>query len=63
MRGEIGIVKQKLNDKIEEMKEFKRSLEAEFERKSEKLIADSQVDPDEAISKDNTRLRSKIEEL
>ena len=34
MRSEIQMVKQKLEDKISEMKEFKRSLEEEFERKS-----------------------------
>ena len=51
MRSEIKQVKDKLEDKIAEMKEFKRSLEEEFERKSEKLIADSKADPDDLLTR------------
>ena len=42
------------------MKEFRKSLEEEFQRKSEKVIADSNVDPDEIITQENTELRTKI---
>ena len=63
MRGEIKMVKQKLEDKIGEMKEFRKSLEEEFQRKSEKVIADSNVDPDEVLANENTELRTKIEFL
>ena len=45
------------------MKEFKRSLEEEFERKSEKLIADSKADPDDLLTRQNGELRGKIEDL
>ena len=57
------MVKQKLEDKIGEMKEFRKSLEEEFQRKSEKVIADSNVDPDEVLANENTELRTKIEFL
>ena len=63
MRSEIKQVKDKLEDKIAEMKEFKRSLEEEFERKSEKLIADSKADPDDLLTRQNGELRGKIEDL
>ena len=58
LHSQINMLRDSLISKEQEFKEFRSNLEGEFERKSLRIIEESQkIDPDEKIIEENNKLR------
>lgn len=64
LKAQVSMLRDALNAKDQEFKEFKNNLELEYQRKSTKLIEESaKIDPDEETRKECHELRGKLTEL
>ena len=64
LHSQINMLRDSLISKEQEFRDIKANLETEFERKSMKIIQESQkIDPDEKIIVENDKLREKCDNL